>query len=86
MFYYADLFNQDLSKWDTKNVEDMCFMFMFAKSFNHDLSKWNMDGIKRTQCVWGGVKYMFEGTLLQKQTAVVDDFWLQSKPVLERSI
>ena len=37
---FADVFNQDISGWDTSNVMDMSDMFYFAGAFNQDLSVW----------------------------------------------
>ena len=31
MFYNANSFNQDISKWDVSNVEDMTYMFYNSK-------------------------------------------------------
>ena len=42
MFARTDSFNQDISKWNTKNVVNMHGMFAHAKSFNQNISKWNM--------------------------------------------
>ncbi|MDP4040822.1 BspA family leucine-rich repeat surface protein [Mycoplasma mycoides] len=48
MFEYATNFNQDISTWDTSNVEHMDSMFYGATSFNQDLSKWNTSNVWTT--------------------------------------
>ena len=40
MFYKANIFNQDISKWDVSQVIDMNKMFHAAKAFNQDISTW----------------------------------------------
>ena len=37
MFYLAQAFNQDLSKWDVSNVKHMEMMFKGASSLNQAL-------------------------------------------------
>ena len=39
MFYDCKNFNQDISKWNVENVEDMGFMFDNCTSFNQDISE-----------------------------------------------
>ena len=45
MFDQAIAFNQDISNWNTGNVENMDIMFSFARSFNQDLSSWCVEKI-----------------------------------------
>jgi surface protein len=42
MFFGAEAFNQDISKWDVSNVTDMGIMFNKAISFNQDISNWDI--------------------------------------------
>mmetsp|Transcript_38659 Transcript_38659/g.89824 ORF Transcript_38659/g.89824 Transcript_38659/m.89824 type:complete len:98 (+) Transcript_38659:347-640(+) len=44
MFDKADLFNQDLSGWNVKNVLNMHRMFSDA-SFNQNLSEWDVSKV-----------------------------------------
>ena len=55
MFYGANSFNGDLSKWNVSNVTNMRSMFYAAKSFNRDLSKWNVSNVTN-------MSYMFSST------------------------
>jgi len=40
MFYYAEAFNGDLSRWDVSSNTDMKYMFYKASSYNQDLCAW----------------------------------------------
>ncbi|KKW61241.1 BspA family leucine-rich repeat surface protein [Mycoplasma capricolum] len=46
MFWDAKDFNQDISMWDTSNLESLDAMFLGAKKFNQDLSKWDVSNVK----------------------------------------
>ncbi|WP_227716913.1 DUF285 domain-containing protein [Mycoplasma mycoides] len=39
-FFGAKKFNQNISQWNTDNVDNMNYVFAYAESFNQDLSKW----------------------------------------------
>ena len=41
----AELFNEDLSRWDVSNVTTMEFMFYSASAFNGDLSSWDVSNV-----------------------------------------
>jgi surface protein len=42
----AQLFNQNLSKWNTKRAANVSHMFILAKSFNGDVSSWNVSNVQ----------------------------------------
>jgi hypothetical protein len=47
MFYAAEVFNGDLSEWDTRGVKNMAFMFAHASAFvGGDLRKWNTERVE----------------------------------------
>ncbi|ENY53811.1 Hypothetical protein, predicted lipoprotein, DUF285 family [Metamycoplasma alkalescens 14918] len=52
MFYNAEKFNQDISGWDTSNIETMDQMFQGAKEFNQDISKWNVSNVRIMEFVF----------------------------------
>ena len=43
-----NVFNQDISQWDTSSVESMENMFYGAELFDQDISGWNVDSV--TEC------------------------------------
>jgi surface protein len=45
MFYNSDMFNGDITTWDTAKVQDMSEMFNGAMMFNQDLSKWDFSSV-----------------------------------------
>ena len=46
MFYGADSFNQDISKWDVSKGENFGSMFNAADSFNQDIRNWDVSSGK----------------------------------------
>merc|ERR1719331_554399 len=45
MFYAAQSFNGDISKWDVSKVTRMEMMFQYAISFEGDISKWDVSSV-----------------------------------------
>jgi surface protein len=45
MFWGANEFNKDISRWNTSNVTNMCYMFRVAKKFNQDIGGWNISKV-----------------------------------------
>ena len=50
MFYYALVFNQDVSQWDVGSVTDMSYMFNDARVFNQDVSAWDVSCVTSYAC------------------------------------
>ena len=46
MFYGANVFNGDISEWDTSNVNNMYEAFAYASAFNSDISKWDTSKVQ----------------------------------------
>ncbi|NYT28581.1 MAG: BspA family leucine-rich repeat surface protein [Candidatus Thiodubiliella endoseptemdiera] len=42
MFYNCKKFNQNLSKWDMRNVEYLAGMFYNCHQFNKDITEWKL--------------------------------------------
>lgn len=45
MFSGSNLFNQDLSHWDTSRIVDMYGMFRYCENFNQDISNWDVSNV-----------------------------------------
>ena len=45
MFDGCKNFNQNISKWNVLNVQNMSSMFYCCKKFNQDISKWNVSNV-----------------------------------------
>ena len=41
----TNLFNQDLSRWNTAAVTNTAYMFLMAGSFNGDISRWDTGSV-----------------------------------------
>ena len=46
MFTYANNFNQDISRWNVSNVENMSQMFYGANSFDKSINNWDVSNVK----------------------------------------
>ncbi|WP_434324407.1 BspA family leucine-rich repeat surface protein [Mycoplasma capricolum] len=56
MFNNAKEFNQDLSKWDTSNLDSINAMFKGANKFNQNLSNWNVSNVRIFDYAFYGTK------------------------------
>ncbi|WP_434323718.1 BspA family leucine-rich repeat surface protein [Mycoplasma capricolum subsp. capricolum] len=56
MFNEVKEFNQDLSKWDTSNLESINGMFKGAHKFNQNLSKWDVSNVRIFDYAFYGTK------------------------------
>jgi len=45
MFCDTENFNQAISMWNTRHVNDMSYMFAGSKKFNQPLHKWNISNL-----------------------------------------
>ena len=45
IFFNANLFNEDISSWDTSNVTDMSYMFANASTFNQNIGSWDTSNV-----------------------------------------
>lgn len=65
MFSGCNLFNQNISSWDTKYVTSMVNMFFGCSSFNQDISDWNTSNVMYMQ-------YMFKQTNFDQDISAWD--------------
>ena len=54
MFYHAYAFNQDISKWDTKNISAMYSMFDNARAFNQPIGAWDVSNVDYMLAMFNG--------------------------------
>ena len=52
MFFFAQLFDQDLNSWNTANVVTMESMFQEADAFNGVISNWNVANVENMQAMF----------------------------------
>ena len=60
MFHYAEKFNQDVRKWNVKNVTSTRFMFMNAFSFKNNLSSWDVTDLKAMEYMFRDIKTKYK--------------------------
>ncbi|WP_434342529.1 BspA family leucine-rich repeat surface protein [Mycoplasma capricolum] len=56
MFAGAKKLNQDISKWNTSNVNNISGMFIWTNSFNQDLSSWDVSKVINMNGMFYGAK------------------------------
>ena len=54
-FKGAEVFNGDISGWDTSNITDMGEMFHLAVAFNQDISGWNTSNVTKMNEMFSGI-------------------------------
>ncbi len=56
LFLFKDKFNEDISNWNTSNVEDMSGMFngygFRSHAFNQDISRWDVSKVRDMQLMF----------------------------------
>lgn len=57
--FALELFNGDISLWDTSNVKNMRSMFNTAKNFNYDISLWDVSNVNNMYCMFNNA-YKFD--------------------------
>ena len=54
LFYNMRDFDEDISRWDVSNVQNMEHMFLGAKVFNQDISSWNTANATNMRVMFAG--------------------------------
>ncbi|ENY53625.1 Hypothetical protein, DUF285 family [Metamycoplasma alkalescens 14918] len=75
--------DQDLSDWNTSNVEDMSYMFENAVYFNQDLSNWDTSNVANMSYMFAGA-ISFNQDLSEWDTSKVEDITHFASPELEK--
>ena len=52
MFREAEIFNGDISGWDTSSVNNMSSMFYNARGFNQNIGGWDTSSVTRMYCMF----------------------------------
>ncbi len=74
MFYYALLFNVDISGWDTSSVTDMGWMFTNASAFNQDIGVWDTSSVTNMDWMFGSA-LVFNQPIGNWDTSSVTDMY-----------
>jgi len=53
-FNGASIFNDDISSWNTTNVNNMNSLFMNATAFNQDIGNWDVSNVTDMDCLFDG--------------------------------
>jgi hypothetical protein len=69
--FRGSFFDRDISRWNVKNVTDMCNMF-YDSLFNQDISGWNIDRLLDFAGIFNNSKY--SGNLCN---------WIRQRPELK---
>ncbi|GMH76369.1 hypothetical protein TrST_g6560 [Triparma strigata] len=59
----AEHFDEDITRWDVSNVEDMGDMFHGAELFNCNLSSWNVEKVTNMVGMFAGAKKFDKSTI-----------------------
>ena len=52
LFFYEQLFNDDISRWDVSKVTNMFRMFENATYFNQDIGRWDVSNVTNMSCMF----------------------------------
>ena len=72
LFYYASVFNSDISAWDVSNVTNMRELFSYASAFNQDLSTWDVSNVTNMRGMFTGAT-VFNSDLSTWDVSHVED-------------
>ena len=89
MFFQAESFDGDISKWDVSRVTDMSATFYAAESFNGDISNWDVSSVRNMDHMfWGAKLFMHKlcGTAWVDSTASETDMFVGSPGSISRRV